>query len=135
MLVTIVLLFGCFLSWYQRGEHSIDDELVFHNHGGYVFHDSRGIECGSTEELGILQEFIRRKCGESRLSDRLHAIWFGLLKCSRYRQTQTDSHIFRYCVPTDNQRPQLDLKFYKDICPDRNGALLRTLMTVFNSPL
>jgi hypothetical protein len=22
----------------------------------------------------------------------------------------------------DNQRPQLDLKFYKDICPDKNGA-------------
>ena len=24
----------------------------------------------------------------------------------------------------DNQRPQLDLKFYKDICPDQNGVLL-----------
>ena len=35
----------------------------------------------------------------------------------------------------DNQRPQLDLKFYKDICPDRNGALLRTLMIIFNSSL
>ena len=32
----------------------------------------------------------------------------------------------------DNQRPQLDLKFYKDICPDKNGASLRTFMTIFN---
>lgn len=31
-------------------------------------------------------------------------------------------HILRYCVPMDNQRPVLDLKFYKDICPDKNGA-------------
>ncbi|KAH9027804.1 hypothetical protein EDB85DRAFT_91871 [Lactarius pseudohatsudake] len=84
----------------DRGEHTIDDELVFSNHRGYVFHDSRGIESGSTEELGILQEFIRRKCQERRLRDRLHAIW--------------------YCVPMDNQRPQLDLKYFKDICPVRN---------------
>ncbi|KAF8272797.1 hypothetical protein EI94DRAFT_1677526 [Lactarius quietus] len=88
----------------DRGEHTIDDELVFSNNEGYVFHDSRGIESGSTKELGILQEFIRRKCGEGQLSSRLHAIW--------------------YCVPMDNQRPQLDLKFYKDICPDQNVPII-----------
>ena len=31
----------------------------------------------------------------------------------------------------DGHRPELDLKFYKDICPDQNGASLRTIMTVF----
>jgi hypothetical protein len=31
----------------------------------------------------------------------------------------------------DGHRPGLDLKFYKDICPDQNGASLRTFMTVF----
>ncbi|KAH9027816.1 hypothetical protein EDB85DRAFT_94069 [Lactarius pseudohatsudake] len=84
----------------DRGEHRIDDELVFSNHRGYVFHDSRGIESGSVGELDILRKFIQRKCGEGRLRDRIHAIW--------------------YCVPMDNQRPQLDLKFFKDICPERN---------------
>ncbi|KAI9438904.1 hypothetical protein H4582DRAFT_2075501 [Lactarius indigo] len=84
----------------DRGEHTIDDELVFSNNKGYIFHDSRGIESGSEDELRILQGFIRRKCGEGRLRDRLHAIW--------------------YCVPMDNQRPQLDLRFVKDICPDGN---------------
>ena len=34
----------------------------------------------------------------------------------------TDGDTLRYCVPMDNQRPQLDLKFYKDICPDQNGV-------------
>ncbi|KAI9438898.1 hypothetical protein H4582DRAFT_100863 [Lactarius indigo] len=84
----------------DRGEHTIDDELVFSNNKGYIFHDSRGIESGSEDELGILQGFIRRKCGETRLQNRLHAIW--------------------YCVPMDNQRPGLDLRFIKDICPDGN---------------
>ncbi|KAH9159031.1 hypothetical protein EDB89DRAFT_2056034, partial [Lactarius sanguifluus] len=50
---------------------------------GYVFHDTRGIESGSTKELDILQEFIRRK----------------------------------YCVPMDNQRPLLDLKFFRTSAP------------------
>ena len=49
--------------------------------------------------------------------------------------TITECHIFRYCVPMDNQRPQLDLKFYKDICPDRNGTPLRTFLTVSNASL
>ncbi|KAH9035533.1 hypothetical protein EDB85DRAFT_867852 [Lactarius pseudohatsudake] len=88
----------------DRGEHTIDDELVFSNHRGYIFHDSRGIESGSTEELGILQNFVRRKCQEARLRDRLHAIW--------------------YCVPMDNQRPQLDLKNFNGICPDENVPVI-----------
>ncbi|KAH9052229.1 hypothetical protein EDB87DRAFT_1570686 [Lactarius vividus] len=81
----------------DRGEHRIDDELVFSNHRGYVFHDSRGIESGSAEDLDILRKFIQSKCEKGRLRDRLHAIW--------------------YCVPMDNQRPGLDLKYFKDIFP------------------
>ncbi|KAH9170845.1 hypothetical protein EDB89DRAFT_1853129 [Lactarius sanguifluus] len=88
----------------SRGEHTIDDELMFSDDDRYVFHDSRGIESGSTEELGILKEFIRRKCQERRLAERLHTIW--------------------YCVPMDNQRPLLDLKFFNDICPDRNVPVI-----------
>ncbi len=64
----------------QPGEHDIDDELVFSNHTGYVFHDSRGIESGSTEEVDILREFIGRKANAKQLLARLHVIWFGLFK-------------------------------------------------------
>ncbi|KAI9429329.1 hypothetical protein H4582DRAFT_2151569 [Lactarius indigo] len=88
----------------DRGEHGIEDELVFSNHDNYIFHDSCGIEAGSNEELTIVQEFIRQRSGQSRLQDRLHAIWF--------------------CVPMDNQRPELDLKYFKDICPDRNVPVI-----------
>ncbi|KAH9006717.1 hypothetical protein EDB84DRAFT_1426295, partial [Lactarius hengduanensis] len=107
-----------------RGEHNIEDELVFSNHEGYIFHDSRGIESCSIEELWTLQEFIRRKCGEVRLRDRLHAIWFGISSVHTFTVTTTDDHVLRYCVPMDNQRPQLDLNFFKDICPDRNVPVI-----------
>ncbi|KAH8991776.1 hypothetical protein EDB86DRAFT_2934225 [Lactarius hatsudake] len=84
----------------QRSEQNIDDEFVFLSHQGYIFHDSRGIESGSTKELQIVQE-------EQRLQDRLHAIWFEL--------------------------SSLDLRYIKDICPDKIGASLRTFVTVFNT--
>ena len=82
MLVITILLFVFPLTSCQRGEHTIDDELVFSNHRGYVFHDSRGIESGSTEELETLREFIRRKCAAKHLGNRLHAIWLVWLSFS-----------------------------------------------------
>jgi hypothetical protein len=60
----------------QRGLHNIEDELVFTNYDGYVFHDSRGFEAGAEEELKIVQDFVRRMSQEERLTDKLHAIWF-----------------------------------------------------------
>jgi hypothetical protein len=46
-----------------------------------------------------------------------------------------DHHIQRYCVPLDSHRPALDLKFYDNICPDPNGTLSQTFMTVVNASL
>jgi hypothetical protein len=60
----------------QRGEHNIEQEIIFSEHKGYVFHDSRGFEGGSADELKTVQDFVRRKSQESQLKDRLHAIWF-----------------------------------------------------------
>ena len=60
----------------QRGQHDINDELIFTNHDGYVFHDSRGFEAGSQDELKTIQEFVKSKSQQKRLRNRLHAIWF-----------------------------------------------------------
>ncbi|KAJ7893583.1 hypothetical protein B0H13DRAFT_2665478 [Mycena leptocephala] len=68
----------------ERGEHEISDEIEFPNHKGYVFHDSRGLECGSEAEQQIIQKFIHDKSQGVRLEDRLHAIW--------------------YCIPMDGNR-------------------------------
>jgi hypothetical protein len=65
-----------------------------------------------------VQDFVRRKSKERRLKDRLHAIWFvplGIYSCKFTRIA------FRYCIPMDNDRPSLDLKYFGDICPDKNG--------------
>ncbi|KAH9169748.1 hypothetical protein EDB89DRAFT_1388424 [Lactarius sanguifluus] len=112
MLVTIVPPLAHGIS---DAEHRIDDELVFSNHTADVFHDSRETESGSMEELGILQQFIRQKCRETRRADKpyrvqfeLHAIWFV------FAITKTDVHVLKF-VPMDNQRPQLNLTFQQHI--------------------
>ena len=104
----------------QRGQHDINDELIFSNHDGYIFHDSRGFEAGSVDELKIVQKFVKHKSREKRLKDRLHAIWF-VLSCICSRKFPRSWSLFRYCIPMDNDRPLLDLKHFGEICPDNNG--------------
>ncbi|KAF8136754.1 hypothetical protein EV363DRAFT_1320427 [Boletus edulis] len=88
----------------ERGDHDIEDELVFTNHDGYVFHDSCGFESGNEAELQIVQNFVRKKATARRLKDRLHAVW--------------------YCIPMENDRPILDMKFFGVICPDKNVPVI-----------
>ena len=38
----------------------------------------------------------------------------------------TTKSFFRYCIPMDNNRPSLELRHFKDICPDKNGMLRRS---------
>jgi hypothetical protein len=110
----------------QRGEHEIKHELIFSRHDGYVFHDSRGMEAGSEDELKIVQDFVYHKSRERRLNDRLHAIWFVLFG---YIQPQVHKAlVFRYCVPLDCARPSLELKYFEDICPDKNGTSKHSFM-------
>jgi len=79
----------------QRGEHNIEDELVFTNHTGYIFHDSRGFEAGMRAELEVVQDFVHRKSQEKRLEDRLHAIWFVPLRTSSRKSTKFASQVLR----------------------------------------
>ncbi len=77
--------------------------------------------CRNSFEAGVEKSDYETDCMRYGLDSRVFII------------TTTDGDILRYCIPMDNQRPGLDLKFFADICPDQNGASLRTLMTVFNT--
>ncbi|KAI6156006.1 hypothetical protein BKA82DRAFT_4084688 [Pisolithus tinctorius] len=88
----------------ECGNHDIEDELIFTNHEGYVFHDSCGFEAGNEDELRAVQDFVHRKVTERRLRDRLHAIW--------------------YCIPMESARPGLDMKFFDAVCSDKNVPVI-----------
>jgi len=96
-----------------RGYHDIAEELVFSSNPGFVFHDSRGIEAGATNEIQAIQDFISERATARSLDKKLHAIW--------------------YCIPTDNNRlvTAAELQFFDQIDP--NGVPVILIFTKFES--
>ncbi|KAJ6484718.1 hypothetical protein C8R45DRAFT_999130, partial [Mycena sanguinolenta] len=72
----------------QRGEHEIDNQLIFKSNPQFIFHDSRGFEGGSEDEIQKVTEFIESRAEAYDLATQLHTIW--------------------YCLPTDGNRPLLE---------------------------
>ncbi|KAG1776633.1 GTP-binding protein [Suillus placidus] len=61
----------------QRGVHDIENEMVFRNNPGFVFHDSHGFEAGGNSEFHSVKAFIASRSNSRRkLSDRIHVIWY-----------------------------------------------------------
>ncbi|KAJ7122333.1 hypothetical protein C8R44DRAFT_622326 [Mycena epipterygia] len=85
----------------ERGLHDIENQVIFRSNPQFIFHDSRGFEAGSVDEMQKVKSFIDTRAGTNELSDQLHAIWYWI-----------DD---RYCVPTDTDRPLLeaDEQFFK----------------------
>ncbi|KAJ7214896.1 hypothetical protein GGX14DRAFT_359731 [Mycena pura] len=79
-----------------RGLHDIDNQLIFKSNPQFIFHDSRGFESASVEEIENVKDFIAQRASSRHLSDQLHTIW--------------------YCMPTDTNRPMLDAdkQFFND---------------------
>ena len=66
-----------------------------------------------------------KSCKTSCARRRQHPNWridcmqFGLLCCSSgYASCNV---LVRYCIPMENDRPALDMRFFDAICPDKNG--------------
>jgi hypothetical protein len=59
----------------QRGLHDIDNQLIFTSNPHYIFHDSRGFESGSLDDVDKAKSFIAERANSHKLSEQLHAIW------------------------------------------------------------
>ncbi|KAF7343584.1 GTP-binding protein [Mycena sanguinolenta] len=82
-----------------RGEHNIENQLIFKSNPQFIFHDSRGFEGGSADEIHKVTTFIKERAKTFELSEQIHAIW--------------------YCLPTDSNRPLLEAEdwFFKISVP------------------
>ncbi|KAF8331527.1 GTP-binding protein [Amanita rubescens] len=60
----------------ERGEHDIENELVFRSNHGFVFHDSCGFESGKEDEFNNVKNFILERSKEKNIGRRIHAIWY-----------------------------------------------------------
>ena len=63
----------------QRGDHDIENELIFQSNQHFVFHDSRGFESGSVSELELMKKFIADRATKKQLAQRVHAIWWDYI--------------------------------------------------------
>jgi hypothetical protein len=60
----------------QRGEHDIENEMIFKSNTAFVFHDSRGFEAGRASELDKVKDFVQKHSTNKRLKENLHVIWY-----------------------------------------------------------
>ncbi|KAF8800667.1 hypothetical protein BYT27DRAFT_7148549 [Phlegmacium glaucopus] len=75
----------------KRGEHDVRRAFTFRSNPRFIFHDSRGFEAGSKEELEDVLSFIHEKAKSNEVMDQIHVIWF--------------------CFDPDVARPLLELEF------------------------
>jgi tRNA pseudouridine-54 N-methylase len=71
----IYSLYYFLLMVWQRGEHDIENEMIFESNAAFVFHDSRGFEAGSRSELDEVKDFVQKCSTNKNLTDHLHVIW------------------------------------------------------------
>jgi GTP-binding protein EngB required for normal cell division len=98
----------------ERGMHDIENEMVFRNNPGFVFHDSRGFEAGGQFEFDKVKAFIVRRSKERRLRDRIHIIW--------------------YCIPMDEDSrsfTEAEVKFFSQC--DTGSIPVIVLFTKFDA--
>jgi hypothetical protein len=102
----------------QRGEHDIENQMIFEGNPGFVFHDSRGFEAGGDRELKIVQKFIQQRSKARNVNKQLHAIWYvgpGIYRTNKFL-TRRKNALRRYCIPTTDDRPitAAEKKFFNE---------------------
>ncbi|KAG8956980.1 hypothetical protein FRC03_010649 [Tulasnella sp. 419] len=78
----------------MRGMHDIEHEISYPSNPRFVFHDSRGFEAGSVDEMDKVRNFIAERSARSELKDRLHVIWFCVPMDSRRILSTAESAFF-----------------------------------------
>ncbi|KAJ7900832.1 hypothetical protein B0H13DRAFT_2664081, partial [Mycena leptocephala] len=107
----------------DRGLHNVDDEIRFPSRPGFIFHDSRGVEAGSAEELSTVQQFVENRSSATSVREQLHAIWM--------------------CVPLDESRELFEgekapFRWSKGAAPlvviftKRDGAVVKEISDIID---
>ena len=89
----------------QRGEHDIENEMVFESNPGFVFHDSCGFEAGGVDEFQKVKMFVQTKSRERSLAKQIHAIWLvGVQKKNLVNSSYATGTAFQWIAPGHLQK-------------------------------
>ncbi|KXJ95977.1 hypothetical protein Micbo1qcDRAFT_231121 [Microdochium bolleyi] len=78
----------------DHGVHDIDEGFARDTFPGLIVHDSRGFQSGATEEVDLLERFVKKRASEADASERLDAIWLCIDVPSTRTVHEADRKIF-----------------------------------------
>ncbi|KAI1754447.1 hypothetical protein F4782DRAFT_31474 [Xylaria castorea] len=78
----------------DHGVHDVDEGFEMDTLPGLIVHDSRGFQSGATEEIELLERFVKKRAAAARSEDRLDAIWFCIDVPSTRVVHEADRKIF-----------------------------------------
>ncbi|KAI0422110.1 hypothetical protein F5X98DRAFT_326877 [Xylaria grammica] len=78
----------------DHGIHDVDEGFEMDTLPGLIVHDSRGFQSGATEEIELLEKFVKKRATAAKPEDRLDAIWFCIDVPSTRVVHEADRKIF-----------------------------------------
>ncbi|KAI8625009.1 hypothetical protein F5Y19DRAFT_451960 [Xylariaceae sp. FL1651] len=78
----------------DHGVHDVDEGFEMDTLPGLIVHDSRGFQSGATEEIELLEKFVKKRASAAKPEDRLDAIWFCIDVPSTRVVHEADKKIF-----------------------------------------
>ncbi|KAI0540934.1 hypothetical protein GGR58DRAFT_458415 [Xylaria digitata] len=78
----------------DHGIHDVDEGFEMDTLPGLIVHDSRGFQSGATEEIELLEKFVKKRAAAAKPEDRLDAIWFCIDVPSTRVVHEADRKIF-----------------------------------------
>ncbi|KAI3323148.1 hypothetical protein HD806DRAFT_498124 [Xylariaceae sp. AK1471] len=78
----------------DHGVHDVDEGFEMDTLPGLIVHDSRGFQSGATEEIELLEKFVKKRASAAKPDDRLDAIWFCIDVPSTRVVHEADKKIF-----------------------------------------
>ncbi|KAI0969771.1 hypothetical protein F4678DRAFT_438136 [Xylaria arbuscula] len=78
----------------DHGIHDVDEGFEMDTLPGLIVHDSRGFQSGATEEIELLEKFVKKRASAAKSEDRLDAIWFCIDVPSTRVVHEADRKIF-----------------------------------------
>ncbi|KAI0408135.1 hypothetical protein F4802DRAFT_550661 [Xylaria palmicola] len=78
----------------DHGIHDVDEGFEMDTLPGLIVHDSRGFQSGATEEVELLEKFVKKRASAAKPDDRLDAIWFCIDVPSTRIVHEADRKIF-----------------------------------------
>ncbi|KAJ7189753.1 hypothetical protein GGX14DRAFT_382885 [Mycena pura] len=94
----------------ERGLDGIDNQLASKSNPKFVFHDSRGFQWGSVDELERVKVFIAERASRKSLSEQLHVIWYCLPTDTYETCTEDELQVFNTDLVGIGKPPILRVK-------------------------